>query len=245
MRGPARHDVLVAHQPAYLPWPGYFSRLLDVDRLVLLDHVPYSERGWQNRNFVTGPLGERIRLTVPVTRVFGEPLAKALVADDRWRGRHWRTLREAYGRAAHWPGLEQRLLPIYEHPWTHLADLNQALLAVMLDAFGLEVRLERSSEIAPDGAKTAMLADLCRRTGTNVLRVGTGAADYLDTAWLTERGIGVEVATYHPPAAMRPSTGAAASALDLLAHHGPGALRLLEAGGRLHPQAPTIEETNA
>ncbi|MEV7930420.1 WbqC family protein [Kitasatospora sp. NPDC088779] len=238
-----RAEVLVAHQPAYLPWPGYFSRLLDVDRLVLLDHVPYSERGWQNRNTVTGPHGERIRLTVPVTRTFGQPLADVRVAEDRWRARHWRTLCQTYARAAHWPALQQRLAPIYQRPWTHLADLNAAVLQVMLRQFGLDVRLERSSDIAPAGPKTGMLADLCRRTGTSVLRVGTGAADgYLDACLLAEHGITVEVATYAPPTE---GPAGANSALDLLAHHGPQALRFLEAAGRLRPLAPTTQESTA
>ena len=33
--------MLVAHQPAYLAWCGYFSRLLDTGQLVLLDHVQF------------------------------------------------------------------------------------------------------------------------------------------------------------------------------------------------------------
>ncbi len=84
--------VLAGHQPAYLPWPGYLSRLLDVDRFLLLDHVQYS-RGWQHRNYIAGPRGQR-RLTVPVTHRFGQRIDQARIADDVWRGRHWRILQE-------------------------------------------------------------------------------------------------------------------------------------------------------
>ena len=238
----ARTDVLVAHQPAYLPWPGYFSRLLDVDRLILLDHVQHTERGWQNRNFVRNARGERVRLTVPVTGRFGQPIRAARIADDRWRARHWRTLTECYQHARYWPQWGGPLRAVYGRSWTHLADLNQELIRLLLDAFGLQIELVRSSAITPAGAKTDMLIDLCKTTGTRVLRVGTGAVEYLDAGLLAQAGIEVEVATYSSPPydqGRGPFTPGL-SALDLLLHQGPQARAVLTDSAHLRPWAPEM-----
>jgi hypothetical protein len=236
----AADHVLVAHQPAYLPWPGYFSRLLDVRRLVLLDHVQYTERGWQNRNYVCGPDGERLLLTVPVRRRFGQPINQVRIADERWRARHWRTLTQSYTRAPYWSRHEAGLRAIYGRSWERLADLNEALIRLLLDSFGLDVDLQRSSTLAPAGRRTGALVDLCRQTRTRTLRVGAGALGYLDADLLRHADVSVEVATYRHPhydqGLDRFVPGL--SALDLLLHRGPYATDVLAEGSDLRTWAP-------
>ncbi|MEU7354830.1 WbqC family protein [Streptomyces albidoflavus] len=224
--------VLVAHQPAYLPWPGYFSRLADADELVLLDHVQFSERGWQNRNYIRGAAGP-VRITVPVRRRFGQSIADTRIADATWAGRHWRSLTQTYGRAPYWPEHREALEAVYQAPWTHLADLNEALLRLLLDAFGLPMEMVRTSDRPPAGRQTDMLVGLCRRRGATRLRVGTGALGYLDHRLLAEHAITIEVATYsHSPYGRAPGWRPGLSALDLLLHEGPNAASILRAGAR-------------
>ncbi|MCQ6556863.1 WbqC family protein [Streptomyces sp. C10-9-1] len=224
--------VLVAHQPAYLPWPGYFSRLADADELVLLDHVQFSERGWQNRNYIRGTAG-LVRLTVPVRRRFGQSIADTRIADASWAGRHWRSLVQTYGRAPYWPEHQEALEAVYQKPWTHLAHVTEALLRLLLDAFDLPVAMVRTSDRPPAGQQTDMLINLCRQRGATRLRVGTGALGYLNLRLLAERAITVEVASYsHPPYGSAPGWRPGLSSLDLLLHEGPNALAVLRAGAR-------------
>ncbi|MFJ2744796.1 WbqC family protein [Streptomyces sp. NPDC087440] len=235
--------VLVAHQPAYLPWPGFFSRLVDdAEELVLLDHVQAAERGWQNRNFIRGTdrSGAPVRLTVPVRRSFGQSIQDVRTADDTWRARHWRALTETYRHAPYWPLHQEALEAVYGTPWSQLAPLNEALLRLLLDAFGLPVPLVRSSQLAPVGQQTDMLIDLCRIRGASRLRVGTGALGYLDHARLAEHEITLEVATYCPAAyGSGRSWHSSLSALDLLLHEGPRTLDVLRAQARTETKALT------
>jgi hypothetical protein len=228
--------ILVAHQPAYAPWPGYFSRLLDGSDLVLLDHVAFTKGGWQNRNYIAGAKGERLRLTVPVRAPHGQPIRTVQVADPGFARRHWRTLRDSYGRAPYWPDWEPLLAPLYARTWHSLVRLNEELTRLLLDGLGIRAAVLRSSEIRPAGAKTEMLADLADRTGADVLRVGEGAHAYLDTALLASRGITVEVASFRYPGGHEPG-GGPLSALDLLLRHGPQARLLLKAGAALRSLA--------
>jgi hypothetical protein len=238
--------VLVAHQPAYWPWNGYFTRLLDVDKLVLLDHVQFAERGWQHRNTIADRDGRPIRLTVPVRRAFGQRLADVRIADPDFCERHWRTLSETYRRAPYFSRLADRLQDLYAQPWTHLVDLNEAVTRLILDALDLDVTLVRTSGAPPSGTKTAALADLCHQHQANVLRVGTGAGAYLDADLLGQAGIRIEVATYeHTPYGRTRSRPAGLSVLDLLMHEGPRARTVLTAGARTAPFTPTPREVHA
>lgn len=243
MSAPAR-GVLAAHQPAYLPWPGFFSRLLDLDRLLVLDHVQYSRGGWQQRNYLLTAAG-RQRLTVPVARAFGQPISAAKVSGDRWRLRHWQTITAAYRRAPYFPQWSGPLEDIYARPWESLAELNVALIGLLLRGFGIEAELVFSSQLRPAGHATSMLASLCQITGADTLRVGTGATGtgatghggYLDRDLLARAGISVQVAGfgYRPyPQAFQGFTGGL-SALDLLLNCGPGARQILADCGTVAP----------
>jgi hypothetical protein len=238
---PLRSDVLVAHQPAYLPWQGYFSRLLDVDQLVLLDHVQFAERGRQHRNLIRAPGGGTVRLTVPVQRRFGQPIEQVRIADGRWARRHWRSIKQSYRRAHYWPRYAPALADIYSRDWRLLMDLDIALTRFALDVLGLTVHLVRSSTLAPTGAKTDMLVDLCRKLGTSTLRIGTGGScRYLDPATLAAAGIAVEVAGYTHPAYHQghgPFT-AGLAVLDLILHQGPSASDVLREGSVLAQWEP-------
>ncbi|MBB5159288.1 WbqC family protein [Saccharopolyspora phatthalungensis] len=234
--------VLVAHQPSYLPWQGYFARLFDVDQLVLLDHVQFAERGVQHRTWIRGHTGGRQRLSVPVRRTgrYPQPIRDVAIADPRWAHRHWRTLSQIYRRAKYFDTYAEDLHAIYHQPWTTLTAVNTTLIKLVSRALGLDIQLIPSSSLDPTGTKTAMLVDLCRRTGATVLRVGTGAPHYLDTRLLTQAGIAIEVATYthHPYPQGRGPFVPNLAALDPVLHHGPHAREILAAGASTRTWTP-------
>jgi hypothetical protein len=237
--------ALAGGQPAYLPWPGFFSRLLDTDRLLVLDHAQFSRGSWQQRNYLLTSAGRQL-LTVPVTRDgVCQPISASRIAGERWRLRHWRIISTAYRRAPHFRDWSDQLEDIYTRPWHLLADLNMALTRLLLQGFGIETELVFSSRLRPEGQGTAMLASLCALTGSAVLRVGTGAAGpggYLEPGLLARAGIQVEVAefAYRPYPQAFPGFTPGLSALDLLLNCGPRARQVLADGGTVRPLAQAV-----
>lgn len=128
-------NVLVAHQPAYLPWGGYFSRLIDIDRMVILDHVQFTKGGYQNRNRVIDHAGRPHWITVPIRHRFGQRLLDVHTADPRWGERHWRTLTHAYGKARYWTRYADQIAEAFLHPGQLLVDVDLTLTRILLDAW--------------------------------------------------------------------------------------------------------------
>lgn len=182
------HAVLVAHQPAYLPWPGYVTRLLDprVERLVLLDHVQFSQRGWQNRNTVADRRGRPTLLTVPVRHRHGQSILATPIAGTEWARRHWRTLSQHYGNAQYWPQFSDRLAAIYHTPWESLTDLNTALTAVLLDGFGVDLPMLRSASRARSVRASSNCAHSTLRLCSDSSTPSSGAR--LRRCWLARAG---------------------------------------------------------
>lgn len=231
--------ILVAHQPAYLPWGGYFARLVDVNELVLLDHVQFSERGYQHRNHIRAPRGGPLRLTVPVRRRFGQAISEVEIADPGWSRRHWRAITESYRHAPYWRYYADRLEEVYRSRHRRLLDLTTALTELFLDALEIPAAITPASALSPEGRRTDLLIDLARTRAADILRVGTGADRYLDRSALRTAGIGVEVIRYSTlayrqgPGPFTPNL----SVLDMLMWTGPRTRDLIHAGATLTREA--------
>ena len=234
--------MLVAiHQPHYLPWLGYLSRMATADRFVLLDHVQHERRGYQNRTRIRVG-GEARWLTVPVEqRSRHEAIAEKRV-DNRLAGaRHWSrvhflTLRHAYREARYVDAYASALKGIYAARYERLVDLNAALLEFLRDAFGIRTPLVHSSSLAAQGTKSELVLDICRRVKASALLVGLGASRrYLDRAAFARAGIALVFQEFEHP--QYPQCGpapfiAGLSALDLLFNCGPDSRRVLAAAAR-------------
>ena len=61
--------IVAIHQPQYLPWLGYFGKMLQADIFCYLDTVQYKKNEWQNRNRIKTAQGWQW-LTVPVTSIY-------------------------------------------------------------------------------------------------------------------------------------------------------------------------------
>ena len=49
--------ILTAHQPAYLPWLGYFDKIIRSDVFIFLDSVQFEKNSFTNRNKIKTPQG--------------------------------------------------------------------------------------------------------------------------------------------------------------------------------------------
>ena len=225
--------MLVAiHQPHYLPWLGYLHRMAQADLFVLLDHVQFERGNYQNRTRVRVN-GRPQWLTVPL--VYGSQRDRIVdkLIDRRveWPRAHFETLRRAYTGAGYFGSYAAPFRRVYEASWERLVDLNDALLTLLRDAFGIATPLVRSSELDVRGARSELVLNICKAVGARALLVGLGASRrYLDRGAFAEAGIALELQSFEHPA--YPQRGAGAfnaglSAVDLLFHRGPASRDLL------------------
>ena len=85
--------LVAIHQPNFMPWLGYFDRMIEADLFVLLDHVQFERRNYQNRALIR--LEDDTKwLTVPVVQLSQkEKIVDKLVdnpedtSGNRWWGR--------------------------------------------------------------------------------------------------------------------------------------------------------------
>lgn len=239
--------ILAAHQPHYLPWLGYLDKIRRADKFLIVDHVQFERRNFQNRTRIPAPSTEEgwRWLTVPVVQNSREEriLDKRLADDPHWRRKHWMALEQIYRRAPYYPRYAPPLRAILETNHATLVELNMALLKLFLDAFEIRTPLGFTSQMGPiPGQKSEFVLNMCRMAGASVYLSGEGACrDYLDEKAFREGGVDIQWQGFKHPEYPRgrgegPLPGI--TALDLLFHCGPRSADVLAGRGAAAAPAP-------
>ncbi|HEX6267495.1 MAG TPA: WbqC family protein [Burkholderiales bacterium] len=195
--------IVAIHQPHYMPWLGYLHRMAQVDLFIILDHVQFERRNYQNRSHIRVD-GEARWLTVPVVqRSQKERLVDKLIDNSGrpWGAIHLSTLRHAYRQAPHFRDYAAALRCILEAHWERLVDLDRAMLEFLRDAFEIRTPIVRSSELGVEGTKSELILNLCRAVGADALLAGFGGSrGYLDAEAFERQGVRIERHEFRHPA---------------------------------------------
>ena len=196
--------IVAIHQPHFIPWLGYLHRMAQVDLFIVLDHVQFERRNYQNRSQIRID-GEARWLTVPVEQHSQKERILDKRVDNRdaarpWGRSHFATLRHAYRESDHFATYAPVLKRIFDARWERLVDLDAAMLEFLMDAFGIATRIVRSSQLEVDGAKSDLILQLRRAVGADALLAGFGGSrEYLDGAAFAGHGIAIRQHEFRHP----------------------------------------------
>lgn len=224
--------IVSIHQPAYLPWLGYFHRIAMSDAHIILDHVQFEKNSFTNRNKVRTADGW-CWLTVPVKTAgkFGNlPINEIEVANDpSWAARHWETLRQNYSRAPFFAEHSPFFRNLYDNAWPKLAELTAASSGYLLNVFGISTKLYVSSQMKVPGRKDELVLNLCREVGASTYVSGPLGRDYLREELFQQHGIAVQYDDYRHPTYPQtyPGFEPNLAAIDLLFNAGPASREIL------------------
>jgi hypothetical protein len=220
------------HQPHFLPWLGYLHRMASVDVFVVLDHVQFERRNYQNRSSIRID-NEARWLTVPVIQRSQKELIVEKEIDNAvaWGPKHFSTLKHAYRDAGYFSHCAVELKKILESPWGRLADLTWATMGFARDAFGITTPLVRSSELGVDGAKSDLILSVCKAVGAERMLAGFGGSrGYLDVEKFAAEGVTIEYHRFTHPEYRQCGTAPfmpGLAAIDLLFNSGPQSREIL------------------
>ncbi|HEX5128693.1 MAG TPA: WbqC family protein [Usitatibacter sp.] len=236
--------MLVAiHQPLYFPWLGYLDRMAKADLFVVLDHVQFERRNYQNRASILLE-GQPRWLTVPVVqvsqkeRIIEKQVDNSAEGSRQWGPNHFKTLKYAYRKAPHFERYARRLQDLLEARWESLLELDLATMEFMRDAFEIRTPMRLSSHMQVEGARSELLLNICKSVGPDSTFLGGmgGSRHYLDKDAFAAAGIGVQWQDFKHPiyaqcgdAPFQPGQ----TALDFLFNLGPFAAEYFHQAGHV------------
>lgn len=195
--------IVSIHQPAYLPWLGYFDKIARSDIHVFLDNVQLEKRGFTHRNRIKTAQGP-LWLTIPL-HSHGHresDMSLTLIADDtHWREKHLKSISQNYCRAPHFPTRFPRLerLFIESRQDDRLSELCFRQLRFWLDEFHVPTRIVKASQLSVKGRKSDLMLAYCQELGADIYLSGTLGRNYLQENDFSAEGISVRYQDYiHP-----------------------------------------------
>lgn len=216
-------------QPTYLPWSGYFNLIHKAERFVFLDDVQLS-RGWQYRNRILNH-GQELTLSVSVKRDKREQsIANSqLDSHSKWRDKHIKSLRMAYGKLPYAKVLEPVYDVINDQSLSTLAHFNVALIKRLCSILDIQSEFSLASDLETSGKKSEKLLSICRAIDSKDYLSAQGSKAYIEEEGILEKA-GIRVTYQDYP--VRPYTQTKRtdflshlSVLDVLTHLGPEAAR--------------------
>lgn len=193
--------ILSAHQPAYLPWLGYFEKLIRSDVFVFMDTVQYEKNSYINRNRIKTAQGP-IWLTIPVKskgHITSSLLETEIDNRQHWKEKHLKSIWLNYKKAPRFDYCYPRLETLYAEEDELLADLCFRHLAFWLEEINVERRIVRLGTLPIDSRKSDLVFDICKYFGADRYISGALGMNYLDENKFDAAGIRIEYQVYKQP----------------------------------------------
>ena len=224
--------ILAAHQPNYLPWLGYLSKVGQADVFVVADDVQYTKQGFVNRNRVRTCDGWQW-MTVPVrSRGRSGQSIRDVELDNAqaWARKNSNTFEWNYSAAPFFDDHMPFLRDVFAAAPERLLELNLRLLSYLLEQLAIDTEIRLSSELSLRPERSQRLADMALACGCDVYLAGDGGSrQYLDEAVLGAAGVEVRYATFQHPHYRQcfPGFEAGMCGFDLLFNCGPRSREVL------------------
>lgn len=193
--------IITAHQPAYLPWLGYFDKIKRSDVYVYMDNVQYEVRSFINRNKIKTPNGD-LWITIPVKSKGHRELTlnQIQVSDEiDWKKDHLKSIYLNYKKAPGFEGKYLALERLYSHEHIFLTDVCIEHTKFWMDQLGITTPIYRLSDLSIDSKKSDLILDICNHFKADLYISGALGKDYLDGAQFENAGIKIEYQNYQHP----------------------------------------------
>ena len=186
------------HQPNYFPWLGYFYKIFQSDIFVFLDDVQFSNEGMHNYHYIKTPQGS-LRLKIPVEQHMGDLILDVQTKDQfGWKDKHLKTIEANYKKSAFFADIFGDYRQLILHDYKTLSDMNISIVGFIMNKFGINTQLIKSSELKIESTKEEKVMDICNALQATTYYSGIGARAYQNESDFSNRGLELRYSVFKP-----------------------------------------------
>jgi WbqC-like protein family len=193
--------IAAVHQPNFLPWLGYFHKIVRSDKFVLLDDVQYVKGTVANRAYILRKDGKAVYLTVPVKLSKGfDQLYNEIEIDyaQKWPQKGLNLIKDSYQKSPNYGVIFPNFSVILRKKHYSLSELNVELIKYIADYLSIRTPLILSSAInSPLGTKSDRNLNICLHYGAEKYLSGSGAKKYNDDASFKKNNVELLYTSFH------------------------------------------------
>ena len=176
--------TVVIHQPDFLPYLGFFHRLLHADLFVILDNAQYvngTSQSWMNRDKVKTSKGEKW-LTVSVKKAAREtPINRIELSDNAdWKKNNLNLIRHNYRDAPYFAEIYPYVEQLYAYDGELLIEFNLKSIEMLMRLLDIKIPTVFASTLQSAGKKNELLIDILQKVEATYYLSGIGAKAYFE-----------------------------------------------------------------
>lgn len=209
--------MLVAmHQPNFIPYLGFFDKMLRADAFVIRDEVLFVNKDFHQRNRIR--INGNNNLNNPQSKWIKVPVIEkpdyirdieirkgALSGGRQWNLQVLHDIEASYKGAGFFEKYYPKLKDILLEPDNRLIDLNLRIIRFLMESFNIdkEIVIASSLGLKDEGyAKTDASEDIvkiCKAVGADSYLSGAGGKNYLNCEPFQREGVELQFQEYiHP-----------------------------------------------
>lgn len=224
------------HQPNYLPWLGFFDKVVKSDVFVVFDNVqfPRGKQHFGHRNMVKSTNGEGKWLTVPlVGKSDMKNFNEIGINYNGWNLDHLNLIKSFYSKSPYFGKYYEGLGSTLTKTYGTLSELNVELIKYLLDSLHIDTEVVYCSELCGmevSGADRIMFLLKKLEATHYVSGNGEGSMRYINEQEFKDNGIELRWQHYTHPMykQLHGDFVSNLSVVDLLFNHGPHSRDILE-----------------
>ncbi len=187
--------IVVIHQPDFLPYLGFFSRLDKADIYVVFDNVQYvrnSSRAWTSRDKIKTQNGEKWIKVRTKKAPMGTAINQILLSEDEsWREDHINLITQNYKNAPYFKQIMPFIDELYQYRCERMMDFNLKSIRLLMELFDIRVETVIASDLNPVGKNNLLIIDIMKKLNCHKYLSGIGAKDYFVPEPYEQAGIEV------------------------------------------------------
>lgn len=192
----------VIHQPDYLPYPGFFHRLLNADIFVILDNVQFvnnTSRCMTHRDLIKTQQGDRwLSLSLKKSPIKTNINEIYLSESVDWRKKNLDLICENYNKTPYFKDIYPLMESLYGKKYQKLIEINMESIRMLMELFNLHTPIKYASALRASGTKNELLVDILKEIKATHYLSGSGAKSYFKSEPFDEANIDVIWQNYTP-----------------------------------------------
>lgn len=192
--------TIAIHQPNYLPWLGFFKKMMSCEIFVYLDDVQLGNKSISNRNKICDANGI-IELVVPIISKPARKLNEVRIDNTKnWSKKHKKSISYSYSKSQYFSDFKDFFYQLYDEKFENLIDLNMKIIEYVTNQLDIKPKIVFSSSLDIKKKGSDRVLEICKSLNADHYISGiTWAKDHLKIDDFKKLGITVEFQEFQHP----------------------------------------------
>jgi hypothetical protein len=192
--------ICAIHQPNFFPWLGYFDKIKNSDKFVILDDVQIQKTGSTYTN--------RVALNIDgISKNFTAPIIKNSLqineiefVKNNWRDKFIKTLQANYAKSRNFKIYKDFIFELISNKENYLALYNENIILRICELLNIDTQyIVKSSDINLTSTSTQRLIDICHKVDCDTYISGSGGDNYQEQELYDKYNIKLTYQEYKHP----------------------------------------------